>query len=355
MFTGCNCGPCYIAWRQLLSTMRAVKLLAVVFFPCVLFAQNRPQFVWQGDVDGIVVLHLRDNRLDVQVQEGAPVEHPRFQFHDRLPATWQDARLEIQEGRGYAHVVEQPRLDNHYTLAVAIEDRQPGSSYYAIALYWDASNNVVEAHAGHSDKMAWSGRVDQEAIINCRAKTCVAQTVNGAPVAEEHFKFSRPLPSRDLQVRLEQIEGRGDIRLVEQPSERNQYTARLSIRDPQSGAADYSFVLVWAREGSKEPDLSYVGPGVMWSGTVEGRVRVTVQGGASISEAVSGRGVTGERADFLRPLPARSDLSPVAKKLRGRGEVQIVENPSDKNNYRLVFEIHNPEGGADNYEIEVDW
>jgi hypothetical protein len=32
-----------------------------------------------------------------------------------------------------------------------------------------------------------------------------------------------------------------------------------------------------------------------------------------------------------------------------------VEHPSDKNNYRLVFEIRNPEGGADNYEIEVDW
>jgi hypothetical protein len=143
--------------------------------------------------------------------------------------------------------------------------------------------------------------------------------------------------------------------LVEQPSERNQYTARVLIRDPQSGAGDYSFALVWARDGSKEPDLSYAGPGVMWSGTVEGRVRVTIQGGAAISEAVTGRGVTGERADFLRPLPARSDLSAVAKKLRGRGDVQILEIPSDKNNYRLVFEIHNPEGGADNYEIEVDW
>jgi len=355
MFTVLNRSPSYNAWRRLLSTMRAVKLLPVLFFPCILSTQNRPQFVWQGEVDGIVVLHLLDNRLDVQVQEGAPVEHPRFQFHDRLPATRQDARLEIQEGRGYAHIIEQPRLDNHYTLAVAIEDRQPGSSHYSIGLYWDTSNNAVEAHAGRSDKMAWSGRVDQEATISCHAKSCFSATLSGAPVADEHFKFSRPLPGRDVQVKLEQTEGRGDIRLVEQPSERNQYTARVSIRDPQSGSGDYSFALVWARDGNKEPDLSYAGPGVMWSGMVEGRVRVTVQGGAAFSEAVTGRGVTGERADFLRPLPSRSDLSPVAKKLRGRGEVQIVESPSDKNHYRLVFEIHNPEGGADNYEIEVDW
>jgi len=333
--------------------MRAVKISPVLLFACALTAQNRPQFVWRGQVDGIAILHLRDNRLDVQIQEGLPVEGQQFQFHDRLPDVRQDARLEIQEGRGYAHIVEQPRLENHYSLSVAVEDRQPGSSFYAIALYWDASTAVME-HPGRRDKIAWTGRVDQEAIINCRARSCVAQTGSGAPVADEHFKFSRPLPNHDVEVALEQVEGRGEIRLVEQPSERNQYTARVSIRDPQSGVGEYAFALVWSR-GSKEPELRSAAPGLMWSGTVQGRLKVTIQGGAALSEAIEGGALTGQRADFFRPLPARSDLNPVAKKLRGRGEVQIVERPSDKNNYRLVFEIRNPEGSADNYEIEVDW
>jgi hypothetical protein len=333
--------------------MRAVKISPIFLFAYALFAQNRPQFIWRGQVDGIAILHLRDNRLDVQVQEGLPVEGQQFQFHDRLPDVRQDARLEIQEGRGYAHIVEQPRLENHYSLSVAIEDRQPGSSFYAIALYWDASTAVME-HPGRRDKIAWTGRVDQEVAISCRARSCVAQTGSGAPVADEHFKFSRPLPNYDVEVRLERVEGRGEIRLVEQPSERNQYTARVSIHDPQSGVGEYAFALVWSR-GSKEPELRSSAPGLMWSGTVEGHVRVTVQGSAALSETVAGRPVTGQRADFLRPLPARSDLETVAKKLRGRGEVQIVERPSDKNNYRLVFEIRNPEGGADSYEIEVDW
>jgi hypothetical protein len=312
--------------------------------------------VRQGEVDGIVVLHLRDNRLDVQLQEGSPVTRQQFLFHDRLPQTDQDARLEKLEGRGLAHIVDQPRLENHYTLGVAVEDRQPGSSFYSIALYWDATNNILEGHAGRSDKISWSGRVDQEAVIRCHAKTCVSHAVNGAPVADEHFKFSRPMQNRDMDVRLEQAEGRGEIRLVEQPSERNQYTARVSIRDPQSGSGDYSFALVWPRSPGREPELrSPAAAGLMWSGTVDGRVRVTVQGGAVFSEALAGHRVTGERADLLRSLPAHSDLSPVAKKLRGRGEVQIVEQPSDKNNYRLIFEIQNPEGRADNYEIEVDW
>jgi len=301
-----------------------------------------------------VILHLRDKRLDVQVQEGSPVERQQFQFHDRLPDSRQDARLEILEGRGYAHIVDQPRLDNHYTLAVGIEDRQPGSSFYSIALYWDASTAVLE-HPDRSDKLAWSGRVDQETVISCRVKSCIAESAHGAPVADEHFKFSRPLPNREVTVSLEQAEGRGEIRLVEQPNERNQYTARVSIRDPQSGSGEYSFALAWPRDGGKEPELRPLSRRLVWNGTVDGRVRVIVQGGAVLSEAVAGQPVTGQRAEVLEPLPARADLNPVVKKLRGRGEVQIVEQPSDKNNYRLVFEIRNPEGGADNYEIEVDW
>jgi len=186
-------------------------------------------------------------------------------------------------------------------LAVAIEDRQPGSSFYSISLYWDASGGAFEHSQARREKIAWSGRVNQAAVISCRAKSCVAETGNGMPVADEHFKFSRPLPNHDVEVTLEQVEGRGEIRLVEQPSERNQYTARVSIRDPQSGAGEYSFLLAWARGGGKEPELRSLAQGLIWSGTVDSRVRVTVQGGAVFSEAVAGHPVTGERTDFLQP------------------------------------------------------
>jgi hypothetical protein len=54
-------------------------------------------------------------------------------------------------------------------------------------------------------------------------------------------------------------------------------------------------------------------------------------------------------------LPTRSDFAPTIQKLRGRGQVAIVESPSEKNNYRLVFEISDPQPGADDYEIELDW
>jgi hypothetical protein len=65
--------------------------------------------------------------------------------------------------------------------------------------------------------------------------------------------------------------------------------------------------------------------------------------------------VIGEHAEMLRPLQARSDVTPIIRKLRGRGQVAIVESPSEKNNYQLIFEINDPEPGADDYEVELDW
>ena len=334
-----------------------IGLLVVLGLSVGLHAQDRPQFVWQGQVDGTAILHLAGKRLTVQIQDGAPVERQKFHFSDALPDTHQAARVEVLEGRGYVHVVDQPSVENHYTLAVSIEDRQPGSSFYSIALYWDASSNVFEQGAEKTDHIAWTGRVAGTAVINCHQQSCVSSVEQGVPVAEEHFKFSRPLPDRDSDVRLEDPEGRGVVRLIEQPRQRNNYTARVSIHDPEGGAGEYSFRLVWNRVGSKDaapiPDPS--GRGVLWSGTVDGRVRVTLKGGASFSEVLEGAPVTGEHAEILRPLPARTDLMPTIQTLRGRGRVSIVETPSEKNCYRLVFEIDDSEPGADYYEIELDW
>lgn len=330
------------------------KLFALLILPWILSAQDRPQFVWQGDVDGTAILYVHGKRLDVKVSDGAPVAKQRFQFYDGLPEVVQNARVEIREGRGYVHVIDQPRIENHYTLAVSVEDRQAGSSPYSIAIYWDASNRAFEGSL-RSDQVLWSGRVDGEATISCQGKRCFSSVTAGAPVAAEHFKFSKPMPNRDVEVRLEQALGRGEIHLMEQPSEKNKYTARVSIRDPQAGAGEYTFALTWGRNAASAPAAPDAGQGLIWSGTVDGRVRVTIQGSSAYTTAEEGQPVVSGRSDFLRPLPDRSDLRPAIKKLRGRGEVAIIETPSAANHFRLTFEIRNPAGGPDNYEVEVDW
>lgn len=348
----------YISPRELPSYNKwFVRISTWLFFAPILAAQDRPQFVWQGEVDGIDVLYLRADRLTVKVNEGASPTRQQFHFYDKLPESRQNARLEVREGRGFVHIIDQPKIENQYTLAVSIEDRQAGSSFYSIALYWDASNFAMERGSGKTDKLAWSGRVDQEAIVSCQNKSCSSVSERGAAVADEQFKFSRPLPQRDTEVTLEDVQGRGEIHLVEQPRARNQYTARVAIRDPQSGTGEYSFALVWKRPNGKETPVPVMEAqrGLIWSGTVDRRARVTIKGSSSFSEALDGAAVSGERVDFLRSLPSNPDITPAIKKLSGSGGVEISEYPSAKNNYRLVFEISNSEQSPSRFSIEVDW
>lgn len=74
-----------------------------------------------------------------------------------------------------------------------------------------------------------------------------------------------------------------------------------------------------------------------------------------MSEVVSGAPVAGEQAVFERELPQSRGLNPTVKRLRGRGRVELVEDPSPRNGYRLVFQIDDPSGGSDLYQVEVGW
>jgi hypothetical protein len=348
--------------RQLLASfaVRAAPFaLLILTSAYAVSAQDvRPDFVWQGQVDGLALLYLRGDKLEVQIQQGGPITGQQYRFSHPLPATREEVRVRVLEGRGYVHVVEQPRIDNQFTLVVSIEDRQPGSSFYSIAMNWDSSGRSFEPkRAGERiESIAWSGRVDEEAMVSCQARACTSAVTRGAPVAHERFKLSRPLPNQQTEVTLADKQGRGEIRLVGQPSERNHYTARVSIRDPQPGSSDYSFKLEWTRTSGKQPaPLPTTGRALLWSGTVTGRVRVTVRGGAAFSQALDSSRLENARAEVLSPLPARSDLEPVIKVLRGRGRVEIVERPTEQNNYQLTLEIIDPGPGSDAYEIEADW
>lgn len=319
-------------------------------FAVALCAQDRPQMTWEGEVDGTAILTIRGKRFEIQDKDGRPLARERFRFNEKLPEIRQRVRLQVNQGRGFVRIVDQPRVENNYTLAVSIEDPQQGAGFYSIALYWDTADAGAGSDGG---RLAWSGRVEDEATVVCRARQCRSEPVRGAPVMRERSKFSKPLPDHEVHVRLETPEGRGEVRLVEQPRESNGYAARVLIRDPQAGAGDYSFTLSWT-DNPRSGAVSSL-PGLTWSGRVEGVVRVAVQGGAALSEIVHGGPVAAERAVFVRPLPAGSNPNLEVRKQRGRGTVEIVEYPSNSNGYRLVFEIRDPGPGPDDYEIEVCW
>jgi hypothetical protein len=109
----------------------------VFLFVLSMLANSAPQLVWEGEVDGTVVLQARGKRLKVETVSGGPVQRQRFKFHERLPDSRRQVRLEVLENRGGVWISQQPTLQNGYTLRVTIEDRQDGSAFYSLRLYWD--------------------------------------------------------------------------------------------------------------------------------------------------------------------------------------------------------------------------
>jgi hypothetical protein len=337
-----------------------VKSSAISLLPLVLgllFGQDTPQLVWQGDVQGIVTVFVKGKRLEIEAKDGAAVQSPHFRFNHALPDTTLDVRLDRIEGRGDVQIAEQPRADNSYTLAVRIEDRQSGSSHYSLAFHWDVSGERLEKpHAfSHGGRLTWKGRVDDEVVVSCHQSTCETKVTSGQPVLHESFKFSQPLPQSQVEVNLENSDGRGEIRLLEPPLEKNGYTARVLILDRENGPSDYSFTLAWSRPNLEQAPQPAPQLGLIWKGHVEGRVRVSIRGGAAFSEAIDGRRVTGEGTNFYRPLPNRSGLNASIRKLNGSGVVRIVEFPSAQNHFELVFEVDSHDTGGEDYQIEVDW
>src|ERR1700736_5099470 len=195
--------------------MKLLAIAALVAGACAVAQDGRPQMTWQASVDGAAILYLRGNRLKVENKRGEPVQSQKVKFYDRLPDTRQSVRVNVLEGRGAVRVIDQPRLENDYTASVQIEDLQGGRSFYSLAFYWDAG--FASSGHGHAGKLSWSGRVDDEVTVSCRAGQCVSEVVRGASVMRERARFSQPLPRAEVRVSLENIQGRGEIRLIEQP------------------------------------------------------------------------------------------------------------------------------------------
>ena len=93
--------------------------------------------------------------------------------------------------------------------------------------------------------VSWSGDVDDTVTVSVHGTDVRTQTVSGKDVSNPSIQVVGRLPDRAVRVVLRRVNGRGDVRIVQQPNPRNNFTARVRIHDPQSGSSHYSFVLGW--------------------------------------------------------------------------------------------------------------
>jgi len=205
--------------------------------------QGDRQMTWQGNVDDVIEIYVRDRTARYEVISGRNPSGVRFDFDGRLPRRNVDVSVTKLDGRGDVEVVRQPDRYNGYTAVVRITDRRGGSDNYRFELNWD--RNAVDEESGDQSNLTWSGRVDDVVRLEIQGRNVRAYTISGQALQNDRFYFYESLPRRNVNVSVNRRDGRGDVRVIQQPGRNNNYTAVVEIRDTRGGADNYLLEINW--------------------------------------------------------------------------------------------------------------
>jgi hypothetical protein len=110
------------------------------------------------------------------------------------------------------------------------------------------TNDPGDYRRGREGSFEFRGSVDDVTVLRINSDRVRAEDLAGRPLRGDQFSFSQPVPyERVRSIQVVDVQGRGDIELVEKPWEGNKFTAVVILSDPQRGASTYSFRLVWSR------------------------------------------------------------------------------------------------------------
>jgi hypothetical protein len=96
-----------------------------------------------------------------------------------------------------------------------------------------------------SGRVFWRGKVDIETQLVISGNSLETRVPAGPNWGGESHSFTSPLPSRRVEVSARIVRGRGSVRVIQQPTRNNDFTAIVQILDPQGGARDYELEISW--------------------------------------------------------------------------------------------------------------
>ncbi len=91
----------------------------------------------------------------------------------------------------------------------------------------------------------WRGTVDNKVQLIIRGRDIETRTVVGRAYPAGTFSFTNSLPNQNVEIEVVKKEGRGNVRIIQQPNRRNDFTAVIEIDDPGSGARQYQLEILW--------------------------------------------------------------------------------------------------------------
>lgn len=93
--------------------------------------------------------------------------------------------------------------------------------------------------------MFWRGNVDDRIWIIVRGREFEVRTVSGQSLGSGNARFTSPMPNRNVELTAIKRQGRGDVRVIQQPSRFNNWEGIIEVFDSGSGARNYEIDIVW--------------------------------------------------------------------------------------------------------------
>jgi hypothetical protein len=210
----------------------------------------------------------------------------------------------------------------------------------------------VGVPSNNLSSIIWSGRVDDRVNITINGASVQSAAISGSEVSRVDYRINNTLPRRAVNVSVRLLRGRGEAFVIQQPSRANDYTAVVQVYDSRGGANDYQLDIGWEASNIEEP---YQTGRVYWSGRVDNRVNVIVSGDYVRTLDVAGTGMSNVNFNITGYLARRNGNFVSARKLRGRGEVIVVQQPTWDNDFTAIIQIIDNDRSADDYQIEISW
>lgn len=91
-----------------------------------------------------------------------------------------------------------------------------------------------------------------------------------------------------------------------------------------------------------------------WSGRVDREVRITMHGRDARTQTAGRTQAQRSRVNVTTPLPQR-DGRVTVRVQDGRGDVDVVQQPSARNGYTTIVRIRDRSNGIDNYRVTAYW
>lgn len=106
--------------------------------------------------------------------------------------------------------------------------------------------NSVKAQSG---SMEWRGTVDDRIQVVIRGRSATVNTLSGSSYNDDRANFNggggRWANGRRYRASVSKQNGRGKVRIVQQPNQRNNYTTIVEVDDSKGGADRYRFNVTW--------------------------------------------------------------------------------------------------------------